>query len=528
MIRSSHNDPSRMRQGILPSLLRACLCLLTSSLALATLHAQATATKPLVQNSEDQHLSEIERRVSSLTETLAQTQDALQRSVAELNTLRAEISALRNETSVAQPESHPPAQATGAPEQAEIQALQEQQDLLQAEVKQHEQAKVESASKYNLTVTGLVLVNAFSNAGVVDDAELPSLALVRSPGSSHGSLGATLRQTILGVAAVGPVIAGAQSSALVNADFFGGASTNSFGYTSLAGYVRMRDAQGGLAWTNSKLQLGYTGPLISPLSPTSYATVAQPALSASGNLWTWSPQIQFQQNVQLHDRHGLSLEAGLIDPQSLAYNSIQLDSPVEASRRPGVEGRVAYHADTSATAPARSLTIGVGGYSASQFYNSTTQIHSWAVTGDWQIPLSRWVDVSGEIYRGRSLGGLGGGLYKDILSGTDPITGLSRSVGVDTAGGWSQLKINFSRFVEANAMFGLDDAFSSSFDSVVLPAGSSSLTLSARNSTVTGNLIFRPRSSLIFSPEYRRLVTWHYTGAPYVANIFTLSAGYQF
>lgn len=338
----------------------------------------------------------------------------------------------------------------------------------------------------------------------------------------------TLRQTVVGVLAQGPVILGAQTSAWVNADFFGGATTNSFGYTALSGYVRMRDAEIGLNWNRTRLQAGYSSPLISPLSPTSYAQVAEPALSASGNLWTWSPQLQFQQIVPVGNGRGLVVEGGLIYPQSPNYNSTQLDSPVEASRRPGVEGRIGYRSNTSDTTSAHAISFGVGGYSANQFYNSATQIHSWAVTGDWHLPLSRWVEFSGEIYRGRSLGGLGGGLYKDILTGADPATGLSRTVGVETAGGWSQVKLSLSRFVEANAMFGLDDAFSSSFRSVVLPTGSNSLTTSARNSTVTGNLIFRPRQSIILSPEYRHLETWRYTGAPFVANIFTLSAGYQF
>lgn len=481
----------------------------------------ANAQTVPAKSAEVQRIDSVERRISDLTETLIKTQAALQQSLAELSQLRAEIGILRQTNGTAQP-------VTTTPTLADPQALQEQLDIQQAEIKQHEQTKVESASKYNLTVTGLVLVNAFSNAGVVDNAELPTLALSRNYGSSHGSVGMTLRQTVLGVAARGPEIAGAQSFAWVNADFLGGATTNSFGYTALSGYVRMRDSNLGLAWNRSKLQIGYTGPLISPLSPTSYAQVAEPALSSSGNLWSWSPQVQFQQIIPTGDQHGVSLEGGLIYPQTPSYNSVQLDSPVEASRRPGVEGRVSYHANTSATAPSRSLAFGVGAYTANQFYNSATRIHAWAVTGDWQVPLSKWAEVSGEIYRGRSLGGLGGGIYKDILSGTDPLTGVFRSVGVETAGGWSQLKLNFSRWVEVNAMFGLDDAFASSFRSVILPTGSNALTTSARNSTVTGNLIFRPRQSILLSPEYRHLETWRYTGTPFVANIFTLSAGYQF
>jgi hypothetical protein len=517
-------------------------CLITLSVVsifagTAKISAQTTApSAPIAKTNEAQHIEDIEHRLTDMSGALAQTQAALQQSQAELQKLRAEVSALRAKSS---PEpATTQADITGEDPsglttldgsmQAQIDSLKEQQDILQAEVKVQDQIKIETASKYNLTVTGLMLFNAFSNIGEVDDASLPELALPRTAGASHGSTGASLRQTIFGLAASGPVLGGAQSFATINLDFFGGTTTNIYGYAAPDGYVRMRDSELGLAWTRTSIRAGYTAPLISPLSPTSFATVAQPALSGSGNLWTWAPQIQIQQDVSLRENHGLSLQAGLLYPESPGYSSIQIVSPVEASRHPAVEGRVAYRSDITSSASPRSLAIGVSGYSSNQFYSSDTHIHSWAVTGDWQIPLPTRFDLSGEVYRGRSLGGLGGGVYKDVLSGIDPITGQYRTVGVEAAGGWTQLKFNRDRLIEANAMFGLDDAFTSSFDAVILPASSSSLTLTARNSTVTGNLIFRPRSSLIFSPEYRRIKTFSYTGSPSIANVFTLSAGYKF
>ncbi len=538
MIRPPRTDQNYVRSAAKSWLLRAsCLscCLLPT---VSNVFAQAPAAT--LQTNDAQQLREIERRISSLTETLAQTQAALQQSQAELIKLRAEITTLhaqgqptnadpgQSSASTTSALTEPASEATSSSVQAEIRSLHEQQEILQAEVKQHDQIKLETASKYNLTITGLVLFNAYSNAGVVDNAELPAFALPRNPGSSHGSVGASLRQTMFGAIATGPVIAGAQSYASINLDFFGGADTNNFGYTTLNGFVRMRDAQLGLAWSKSKLQAGYTSPLISPLSPASIATVAQPALSASGNLWTWSPQVQFQQDVAIQGRSRISFEAGLISPASPDYSSIQLDSPVQASRRPGVEGRIAFHAGDTTSPRPRSLALGVGAYTANQFYNSSTRIHSWAVTGDWQVPILKWLDLTGEVYRGRSLGGLGGGLYKDTFAGTDLVTGIARTVGVETAGGWTQLKLTANSRWEANTMFGLDGAFSSSYRSVVLPPSTSPYTLTARNRTIAGNLIFRPRSSLIFSPEYRRIQTWRYTGASYIANIFTLSAGYKF
>jgi hypothetical protein len=56
----------------------------------------------------------------------------------------------------------------------------------------------------------------------------------------------------------------------------------------------------------------------------------------------------------------------------------------------------------------------------------------------------------------------------------------------------------------------------------------SSTQLRARNRMVVGNLIFRPKTYLIVSPEYRRIWTWPIYGTGSTADVFTLSMGYQF
>jgi hypothetical protein len=482
------------------------------------------------QGSPDkQQVVAIETRLNQLTETLSQTEKMLDQSRAEIQALRSQLDALRAQAGApaAPVGAAPPTQDAGYGQPQDLNAIREQQDAMQAEIKQHEQSKVETFSKYPLKLSGLILFNAFSNAGVVDNAQLPTIALFRPPGAPHGSSGATLRQTLLTLDASGPRIAGARSSAEVSVDFFGGGATNSYGYSASGGVLRMRQTWANLDWYKTTVQAGYTVPLISPLSPTSYATVAVPSLTGSGNLWTWSPQLQVEQRIPITEQRTIGLQAGLIDPPASGYMSNQLDSPVEASRHPGYEGRISYRADGTWKGVARPFALGVSGYSAHQFYNSATQIHSWAVTGDWQFPIFKWFGLSGEFYRGRSLGGLGGGAYKDIFTGIDAVTGLTRTTGVATAGGWSQLKFLASSTLQANVAFGLDDAFASNFDGFTPPA-TDDTPQNARNRSVLGNLIYRPKSYLILSPEYRRIQTWPYEGSPNIANIFTITAGFEF
>jgi hypothetical protein len=477
---------------------------------------------------DQQQVMAMETRLNQLTETLSQTEKMLNQSREEIQALRSQLDALHAQTGAPSPSgAAPPSPDEGYGHSRDLEAIREKQDAMQAEIKQHEQTKVETLSKYPLRVSGLILFNAFSNAGLVDNAQLPTIAYPRFPGESHGSSGATLQQTVLTLDATGPRIAGARSSAELSVDFFGGGSTNSYGYSSSAGLLRMRQTWANLDWYKTTAQVGYTVPLFSPLSPTSYATVAVPALTGSGNLWTWSPQLQVEQRIPITEQRTIGLQAGLIDSPASGYKSDQLDNPVEASRHPGYEGRLSYRADGTWKGVSRPFALGVSGYSAHQLYNSATQIHSWAVTGDWQFPIFKWFGLSGEAYRGRSLGGFGGGAYKDIFTGTDAVTGLTRSTGIATAGGWSQLKFIASSTFQANVAFGLDDAFSGNFDGFT-PSTASDTPLNARNHSVLGNVIYRPRSYLILSPEYRRIQTWPYNGSSNIANIFTITAGFEF
>jgi len=351
------------------------------------------------------------------------------------------------------------------------------------------------------------------------------VALQPDDSASNGSAGATFRQTILGVEGNGPKIAGARSSANVNVDFFGGLAYNSYGTS--AGVVRMRTASINLDWDEDSLQVGLVAPLISPLSPTSYATVAEPGMAGAGNLWAWAPQLKYAHRFPLQEGRRLQVEFGLWDPPAAGYNTnavVRSPSPGEQTKQPAYESRVSF----GSTGEDHNFQIGVGGYYSRQSYPYGRGNDSWASTADWRIPIASHFELSGEAYRGRSLGGLGGGVYKDVVYGTDPDSGTYTFYPLNAVGGWTQLKARFSQTLEANATLGLDNGFARDFHSVVLSPVATATQLRARNEMVVGNLIFKPKTYLIISPEYRRIWTWPIYGAGNTADIFTLSLGYQF
>src|SRR5207302_8570335 len=119
------------------------------------------------------------------------------------------------------------------------------------------------------------------------------------PGAPLTSISATLRQTNLGIEATGQKLLGARTAAGAEIDLAGGNPTKSFGVT--AGLLRLRTAKFNLDWNNTSLAFGQDDLFFSPLSPTSYATVLEPAMSWSGNLWVWTPAIEVTHRFDLND-----------------------------------------------------------------------------------------------------------------------------------------------------------------------------------------------------------------------------------
>ena len=76
--------------------------------------------------------------------------------------------------------------------------------------------------------------------------------------ATTGSVGATVRQSEIGLEVYDPTLAGAQASANVNLDFMGGFSNVSNGVTD--NLVRLRTATLRLDWTQTSLAAGQDTP----------------------------------------------------------------------------------------------------------------------------------------------------------------------------------------------------------------------------------------------------------------------------
>jgi hypothetical protein len=146
---------------------------------------------------------------------------------------------------------------------------------------------------------------------------------------------------------------------------------------------------------------------------------------------------------------------------------------------------------------------------------------------DWDIALSRRVSFSGEFYRGRALGSLGGGIGRSVLFSGDPGDPTTEIRALNSVGGWSQLKIKAFAKLEFNGAFGVDSPFAADVRAFPFSQSYPDPTL-VRNVAALVNFVYRPRSNLLFSTEYRHLNTSHISDDVYPAGQVNLMMGILF
>jgi hypothetical protein len=224
------------------------------------------------------------------------------------------------------------------------------------------------------------------------------------------------------------------------------------------------------------------------------------------------------------------LEAGLFGPSSnLNYttnNYRRVPSPSESSRIPTYAVRLSYNKKSEE----RPASFGVAGvYSPQEFFGGY-RVEGWAATTDWKFGLLPRTELSGQFFTGRGIDGFGG-LPENPYPLQNPLfymqvtAPLLAEVGV--IGGWSQLKFRWNAQHEFNVAAGtggrnsaaLRQALSTYFRAPLIPA---------RNQMMFANYIFRPRSDLVFSAEYRRIRTYEINGTPDIASQVGLALGFLF
>jgi hypothetical protein len=479
-------------------------------------------------------IQELQQQVRELRAAVVEMRNEAAQYRAETSQLQRELEAARNQWMASSPAPAPgstpspdPALPQASPQTASLEervaSLEDAAQLLGNKVDEQYQTKVESASKYKVRLSGIVLLNLFSNRGTTDNQDVPNWATPPAPFDSKGNFGATMRQSEVGLEVFGPTLAGARTSGNLQLDFSGGFPLTDNGVNF--GIARLRVASLRLDWNRTSIVAGQDNLFLSPLAPTSFASLAIPQFAYSGNLWGWIPQVRLEHRFDLPGDQSIRVQGGILDNLTgeVPYDAFnRIPQAGEASSQPGFGARVAW----TRRLLGRDLTLGAAGYYSRQNWAFDRYVDAWAGMTDWEIPVAPRVTLSGEFYRGRAAGGLGAAIGRSVLFDRNPIRPDAQMRPLDSMGGWSQIKVTATSKLEFNGAFGLDNPFAEDvrpFSSVQSYFG-----LLSQNRSAMVNFIYRPRSNLLLSTEYRHLKTYAIDAGEWDADQVNLMMGILF
>jgi hypothetical protein len=461
--------------------------------------------------------------VHDLQEQVRELRAAIQELRTEAVEYRAETLELRRELQATR------GQTTGSTAQAppveeRVAALEESSQLLNSKVDDQYQTKVESASKYHVRLSGLLLFNLFGNHGYVDNQDFPTWVVPPDRSTSGQTFGASLRQSELGLEVFGPRVAGAKTTGELRFDFSGGFPNTLNGASY--GLVRMRIADLRMDWGRTSVVAGQDAAFISPLAPTSFASVSVPALAYTGNLWGWIPQLRVEHRFNVAEGQNLSLQAGILDsftgePPDNLY--LRQATAGEGSGQPAYATRVAWTRNLRG----QSMTLGASGYYGRQDWGLDRKVDAWGAITDWEVPLAARVSLTGEFYRGRAMGGFGGAFGRSVIFSGPEFTAGTQVRALNSVGGWCQLKVRASAKLEFNGAFGLDNPYAQDLRAFATPQAYFPAAV-AQNRGELINFIYRPRSDLLFAGEYRHLRTFEIFGTSPTAEQVSMTMGVLF
>ena len=503
---------------------------------------------PAREPSLSESVRQLQLQIQQLQSAIQEIRQESQRYREETLGLRRELEATRKkldafdrtattppDTTSAQIKS-PPAEGTPAQQQPEekpslasrVDKLEEDHQLLDARVTEQYQTKVESASKYRVRLSGMLLFNLFSNSGYVDHLEVPGIALPSNPSqtgaNTGGSFAATYRQSQFGLEVYGPTLAGARTQGNLVVDLFGEFPETVNG--TAAGMFRFRTGTIRFDWKRTSLVGGMDSLFFSPIYPTSFASVGIPPLSYSGNLWAWIPQLRVEHRMAVSEASTVTLSGGIFDPltgEAPPNEFLRIPGAGESSRQPGYGSRLEW----SHKVGGQPLILGVGGYYNRENWGFDRTVDGWVANTDWSVPFGQYFQLSGKFYSGRAIGGLGAGVGRSVVFNGSLSSPATTVRGLTSTGGWAQLKFKPSVKFEVNAAGGQDGANAADLRGFLFAPGyfASDIT---RNRSEFANFIYRPRSNLLFSTEFRTLRTFSLPASSVRANQLNLVMGVLF
>ena len=294
-------------------------------------------------------------------------------------------------------------------------------ELLQQQVAELAQTKVESSSRMPIRLFGTLHAHAFGNSSEANWLDSPNIVPLAPAGGATGTHSMSLRQTRLGLLVDGPGLGAFRTSGTAMLDFFGGIPGFQTGQVMpiprlVVGFVR-------LATDRTALQVGQDHVVLAPRDPTSLAALAFPGLFRSGNLYLRAPHVRLEHAFG----GGVRAAAALVAPvggdvPGEEYRFVPPAAGGERSRRPGVQARVGWTSSDDEEAP-RFGSVAVSAHQGGERRGADTA-STWAAAVDFGVRRDR-IGVVGELFTGDNVDAFGGG------------TGLDARA----SGGWAELQV---------------------------------------------------------------------------------------
>ncbi len=384
--------------------------------------------------------------------------------------LKEQVQELRNEVAVlkGQPASASPEEPT----------LDERMSVVENQIEEQSQTKVEASQRFPIRLTGMALMNAFSNSAHGGGRDNPTMAsLDTGPRRAGGSI----RQSVIGFEFRGPALPGGGS---VNGSLF----MDFYGYAgdSYGDHFRVRTGRINFDWKNTSFMIGQDKPLVSPREPNSLAQVGVSPLTNSGNLWLWQPQARLERRFTLGEGttfraqtsvYQLREEAAIVPPEYA--NSLE-------RTRPALEGRF----ELGHQRPDGFRVEIAPGFHVATSHVAGDSVPSRMVTVDWFLKPAARFEFTGMLFSGKNIAGLG------ALRQGFRIVAPGHAEPVRSWGGWSQFTYLATRRVTLNLFGGQQDDRNSD-----LPVGGF-----GKNQAYGGNVMLRLAPNVVLSLENLR--TW--------------------
>ena len=294
-------------------------------------------------------------------------------------------------------------------------------------------------SGLDVEIYGRLKLDAVYDSARMDTGDFAKWVRPHRGNNDDGQTAVTANESRLGAYIYGPKNDDFKTGGRVEVDFYGGGAENKSN-------PMLRHAYMTIDWPKEKFGIlaGQTSDVISPLVPD---TLNYSVDWWVGNIGYRRPQIRLTQGYTLTKDVELKFEGAIartIGRTNAGILSADQADTGENSGTPSLQGRV------SATLPLlgyKPATIGFSGHYGKEKYDTAPSssvtatgdqdIRHWSVNVDFLQPVTAWLTIKGEAFKGENLDAYLGGIGQGVRNvGTSAAPKYDKEIG--DRGGWIQ------------------------------------------------------------------------------------------